>query len=84
MMLTLSKTQREKGKVTTTISQEMQKRTHPRNPSPVCLDLVTELAAQNTNQIMALLEFIICPKGPYYLDFLVSDHNNWTLFGTII
>ena len=51
-MLTLSKTQRENGKVTTTISQEMQKRTHPRNPSPVCLDLVTELAAQNINQIM--------------------------------
>ena len=66
-MLTLSKTQREKGKVTTTISQEMQKRTHPRNPSPVCLDLVTELAAENINEIMLTYYFnsLLDPNDPY-------------------
>ena len=44
--LTFKRTQRENGKVTTTISQEMQKRTHPRNPRPGCLFLDMELAAK--------------------------------------
>ena len=38
-ILTLRRTQREKGKVTTTSSQEMQNRSQPRKPRPVLLFL---------------------------------------------
>ena len=44
IMITLSSTQREKGKVTTTSSQEMQKRSQPRKPRPVLRPFCMELA----------------------------------------
>jgi hypothetical protein len=36
-MITLRRTHREKGRVMTTISQEMEKRIHPHIPMPVSL-----------------------------------------------
>ena len=36
-IVTLSRTQREKGRVMTTIIQEMEKRIHPHIPMPVSL-----------------------------------------------
>ena len=55
-MLTLRRTQSENGKVTMTISQEMQKRTQPRNPSPDWRDCFNE-EAKKRNCYAKLGEF---------------------------
>ena len=63
---TLSRTQRENGKVITTRSQEIQNSNHPRNPRPVFLDLCIE-AAEILQHIFCLFVFtcsyvIICER----------------------
>ena len=52
-ILTLSRTQREKGRVITTIIQEMEKRIHPHIPMPVSL-----MFESSKERIFALLKGI--------------------------
>ena len=58
-ILALRRTQREKGKVTTTSSQEMQNRSQPRKPRPVLLFLCRFDAAKKQRYKKSPLYLVI-------------------------